>query len=70
MLMLSDEQVRILTTVAERIPVEKRTLLLERTAAIMKFRSRSSVRDFEDAVALASVGLTRSDGFAIEPPED
>jgi hypothetical protein len=64
-MLTTDEQVRILTEVAQRIPVEKRGLLLERTAALIQFGSRSN-RDFEDAVTLASVGLIQqSDGFVI-----
>ena len=58
MLTLTDEQVKILTTVAQNIPIEKRGLLLERTAALMKFRSRSDA-DFRDALTLATVGLVQ-----------
>ena len=69
-MLTTDEQVKILTTVAERIPVEKHGLLLERTAALMQFRSRTNL-DFEDAVALASVDLTQQyDGFVIGLPEE
>ena len=57
MLTLTDAQVKILTAVAQNISVEKRSLLLERTAALMKFRNRRSDDDFKDAVTLASVGL-------------
>ena len=64
-MLTTDEQVQILTEVAQRIPVEKRGLLLERTAALMQFRSRTN-RDFEDAVTVASVDLIpQSDGFVI-----
>jgi hypothetical protein len=65
---LTDEQVQILTTVAQNVPVEKRSLLLERTAALMKFRSRSD-QDFKDAVQLASVGLIQSDDFTTGLPD-
>jgi hypothetical protein len=50
-----DQQVKILTTVAQNVPVEKHALLLERTAALMKFRSRSN-ESFREAVTLATVG--------------
>lgn len=64
-MLTTDEQVQILTEVAQRIPVEKRGLLLERTAALIQFRLRTN-RDFEDAVTLASVDLIpQSDGFVI-----
>jgi hypothetical protein len=63
MFTLSDEQAKILTTVAQNIPEEKRGLLLERTAALMQFRPRSD-ESFREAVKLATVGLVQYDGFA------
>lgn len=68
MLTLTDAQVRILTETAAKVPIEKRSLLLERVGAILKFRSRSD-DDFQDAITLASVGLIQYDGFVIGPPE-
>jgi len=68
MLTLSDEQVNILTTVAQAVPVEKRTLLLERTAALMKFRPRTN-ESFREAVSLATVGLIQYDGFVTGLPD-
>jgi hypothetical protein len=44
-----------------------RVLRSRRTAALMKFRSRSD-DDFRDALQLASVGLCQSDGFVIPGP--
>jgi len=59
-MLLTDAQVQILTTVAERVPLEKRNLLVERTAALMKFRWRND-ESFREAVMLAAVGLVQRD---------
>lgn len=59
MLMLTDSQVAILKSVAATVPLEKRDLLLQRTAALMKFRSRSD-DDFRAALTLATAGLIQS----------
>ena len=65
MMTLTDEQKKILTTVAQNVPVEKRTLLLERTEALMKFRPRSD-ESFLEAVTLACAGLVQQfDGYVI-----
>ena len=67
MISLTDSQIAILKAVAAIVPVEKRDLLLQRTAALlalMKFRSRTD-DDFRDAVIFASTGLCQSDGFVI-----
>ena len=64
MMALTDTQIAILKSVAEHIPVEKRDLLLRRTAAMMKFRSRTD-DDLRECLTLATVGLVQADGFVI-----
>jgi hypothetical protein len=72
MFALTDTQVKILKTVAQNVPVEKRGLLLERTAALMQFRPHSD-ESFREAVSLATVGLIQDgsliqDGFVTVGP--
>ena len=64
MMVLTDAQYETLRTMAAKLEPDKRDLLLQRTAAILKFRSRSD-SDFREAVTLASVGLVQADGFVI-----
>jgi hypothetical protein len=53
MLALSDDQLTIVMTAARGLPVDKRSVFLERVAARLQLRGRFTDRDFDDAVRLA-----------------
>jgi hypothetical protein len=57
MLALSDAQLTVVMTAAGGLPVEKRTLFLERVAARLRLRDRFTDADFDDAVRTALRGL-------------
>ena len=48
MIALSDRQMQVVTTAAANVPHEKRSLFLERLAALMQFRPRTD-QDVADA---------------------
>jgi len=58
MLTLTDSQIAILTTVAERVPIENEVYC-------WSGRFARGDDDFRDALTLASVGLCQSDGFVV-----
>ena len=60
MLALNDDQLAVVMTAASGLPVEKRTILLERVAARLRLLSRFSDADLDDAVRLALLGLHQS----------
>jgi hypothetical protein len=57
MLALSDGQLTIVMTAARGLPVEKRSVFLERVAARLQLLGSFTDRDFDDAVRLALRGL-------------
>ena len=57
MLALSDGQLAIVVIAARGLPVEKRSVLLERVAARLQLRGSFTDLDFDDAVRLALRGL-------------
>jgi hypothetical protein len=54
---LSDKQLELVMDAAADLPVEKRTLLLERIAARLRLIDRFDDHDFEAAVRLAQHNL-------------
>jgi hypothetical protein len=61
MVSLSDNQLQIVTTAANVVPVERRSVFLERTAAMLNMRGRFSDGDVQDVVTLALAGLVHTD---------
>jgi hypothetical protein len=57
MLALSDGQLAIVVIAARGLPVEKRSVFLERVAARLQLRGSFTDLDFDDAVRLALRGL-------------
>jgi hypothetical protein len=60
MLALNDDQLAVVMTAASGLPVEKRTILLERVAARLRLLSRFSDADLDDAVRTALHGLLQA----------
>ena len=59
-LALSDSQLAVVMTAAGGLPVEKRTLFLERVAARRRLRDRFTDADLDDAVHTALRGLIQN----------
>ncbi|MFZ1048853.1 MAG: hypothetical protein WAN52_24940 [Pseudolabrys sp.] len=57
MLGLTDAQLEIITTAANAVPVERRSVFLERVGAMLKVRGRFSDADVSDVAKLATAGL-------------
>jgi hypothetical protein len=57
MLALSDSQLRTVWAAAERLPIEKRRVLLDRLVAQLQLRGRFTTADFEDVLRSALSGL-------------
>jgi hypothetical protein len=57
MLALSDGQLAVVMTAARGLPVEKRSVFLERVAARLQLLGSFTDRDFDNAVRLALRGL-------------
>ncbi len=57
MLALSDNQLAVVMTAARGLPVEKRSVFLERIAARLELLGSFADRDFDDAVRRALRGL-------------
>ena len=57
MVSLSDSQLEIVTTAANAVPVERRSVFLERVGAMLKLRGRFSDDDVADVAQLALTGL-------------
>jgi hypothetical protein len=60
MVSLSDSQLEIVTTAANAVPVERRGVFLERTAAMLNMRRRFTDGDVSDVVGLALAGLIQT----------
>jgi len=69
MMSLNNEQMKLLTDIARTVPIEKRDLLLQRTAAMLRFKPRNDIESFREAVSLATVGLIQYDGFVTGLPD-
>ena len=59
MLALSDDQLTVVMTAAGGLPVEKRSLFLERVAARLQLCGRFTDADLDDAVRTALCGLVQ-----------
>jgi hypothetical protein len=57
MFALSDDQLAVLMTAAQRLPVEKRSVFLERVASRLRLRGSFTDVDLDDAVRQALRGL-------------
>jgi hypothetical protein len=57
MFSLTDYQLRIVMDIAVRLDPDRRSVYLERCAAMLKFRHRFTDEDFQDVARLASCGL-------------
>jgi hypothetical protein len=57
MLALSDDQLAVVMTAASGLPVEKRSVFLERVAARLQLLGSFTDLDLDDAVRLALRGL-------------
>ena len=60
MVSLSDHQLKIVTTAANAVPVERRGIFLERFGAMLKLRGRFTDDDVSDVVALAARALLQT----------
>jgi hypothetical protein len=60
MLALTDSQVRIVWNAADRVPVEKRGVFLERVVARLRLHRGFTDADLDDAVHAALIGLVQS----------
>jgi hypothetical protein len=60
MLALTDAQLAIVMTAAGGLPVEKRSLFLERVAARLTLDGRFTDTDLDDAVRVALHGLAQN----------
>jgi hypothetical protein len=60
---LTDAQLKIVMDVANRVPVERRSVFLERTAAMLRMRGYGhfSDSDVSDVAQLALCGLVHTD---------
>jgi hypothetical protein len=59
-LALTDSQLRIIWTAADRVPVEKRGVFLERVVARLQLHRGFTDADLDDAVRAALTGLIQS----------
>jgi hypothetical protein len=59
MLSLSDYQLRLVMDIAVRLDPERRSVYLERCAAMLKFRHRFTDEDVADVARLAVTGLAQ-----------
>ena len=59
MLGLTDAQLEIITTAANAVPVERRSVFLERVGAMLKVRGRFSDADVSDVAKLATASETQ-----------
>ena len=64
MLALSDNQLAAVMTAADKVPVEKRGLFLERVVARLSLIPRFTAAEFDDAVRLALRGLIQEKSAA------
>ena len=60
MVSLSDHQLEIVTTAANAVPVERRSVFLERVGAMLKMRRRFTDADVQDVARLALCGLIQT----------
>ena len=60
MVSLTDNQLEIIMTAANAVPVERRGVFLERTAAMLNMRRRFTDGDVSDVVGLALAGLIQT----------
>ena len=60
MLGLTDTQLEIIVTAANAVPVERRSIFLERVGAMLRMRGRFTDADVHDVTALALCGLVRT----------
>jgi hypothetical protein len=60
MIALSDHQLEIVMTAANGVPVERRSIFLERCGAMLRMRGRFSDDDVADVVKLAMAGLVQT----------
>jgi hypothetical protein len=58
MLALSDSQLRTVWAGAERLPIEKRRVFLERLVGQLQLRGRFTTADLEDVLRSARMGLS------------
>ena len=58
MISLTDRQLSILQQAAAPIPIEKRSIFLQRIFSMLKLRKKFSDDDIADVCGLASFGLT------------
>ena len=65
MLALSDSQLRTVWAAAERLPIEKRRVLLDRLVAQLQLRGRFTTTDFEDVLRSALSGLIQQSASLI-----
>jgi len=56
MLALNDRQLRMMIEAARDVPTERRSIFLQRAAAMLKFRSRSD-DEVREVLKLATAGL-------------
>ena len=69
MLSLTYSELRIVQDAAQVIPVDRRSIFMERVAAMRKFRSRTD-DDLREIVQLATTGLLECcDGFVTGLPD-
>ena len=60
MLGLTDHQLNTVMDAARAVPVERRSVFLERTAAMLRLRRPFTDDDVHEATALASCGLVHT----------
>jgi hypothetical protein len=60
MLALTDSQLRIVSSAADRVPVEKRGVFLDRVVARLRLYRGFTDADLDDAVHAALTGLIQS----------
>ena len=60
MLAFTDSQLRIVWTAADRVPVEKRGIFLDRVVARLQLQRGFTDVDLDDAVRAALTGLIQS----------
>jgi hypothetical protein len=59
MISLSDSQIGMLMQFASVVPVERRSMFLERVGAMLKLRYRYTDQDVSEVAALALAGLVQ-----------
>ena len=60
MLGLTDNQLRTVMTAANAVPIERRSVFLERVGAMLKMRVRFTEADVADVARLALAGLIQT----------